>query len=277
MPSPLTFLSTFAGVDRISQKPDLDFHYQLSWMIVGNFTLSHLTSEDIFSDPADLASVTRAAGLELLQMDAKETPFDKVDCIVAFHQAVVREINESEKRKRERTQGKPPSEEACDKPEKQADVSYTEIKESAPADADAPVDHPLIDIPASGSSDKGKGKEIHSSVKGRDVVPSISIKEALIAASPTGASPAASIPDSPDGFDTSSVSSDTLFPVLIYLLVRINPPRCIANLQYILNYLPVKLVDGYKSYCLTNFSAMISFLQAFNLKTLDIPSHLASR
>ncbi|KAJ3204850.1 hypothetical protein HK099_001000 [Clydaea vesicula] len=74
--------------------------------------------------------------------------------------------------------------------------------------------------------------------------------------------------------NTGGNSADFLLPLLIYIIIRTNPPRFISNLTYITKFLQPKLCDGYRSYCLTNLLAVTSYIESTDFSTFDFPLEL---
>ncbi|KAK9766272.1 hypothetical protein K7432_004764 [Basidiobolus ranarum] len=74
------------------------------------------------------------------------------------------------------------------------------------------------------------------------------------------------------GSSTTSSSADTILPLLIYTVVKSNPPNYVSNLRFIQRYRnPLKATQEY-SYCLTNMMAVISFLENVDMVTLGLTS-----
>ncbi|KAJ3035868.1 hypothetical protein HDV00_003341 [Rhizophlyctis rosea] len=79
----------------------------------------------------------------------------------------------------------------------------------------------------------------------------------------------------PDDAQTSS--ADTILPLLIYLVVRINPPRLVSNIRFVQKFYPIDKMDGYAAYCLTNLSAVHSYLESVDASMMELPKDLTSR
>jgi hypothetical protein len=88
---------------------------------------------------------------------------------------------------------------------------------------------------------------------------------------------------SPEGTDTMdkrkslagvlrklNAGADTILPLLIYIVVRANPPRLISNLRYIKRYRYEEKVVDYYSYGITNMDAVISFLETADLHAIGL-------
>ncbi|KAJ3162316.1 hypothetical protein HDU86_004796 [Geranomyces michiganensis] len=78
----------------------------------------------------------------------------------------------------------------------------------------------------------------------------------------------------------SASSADALLPLLIYVVVKSNPPRLTSTLKYIRTFLAADLSggddegrddeEGIASYCVTNLSAVLSFLETLDTTNLDV-------
>ncbi|KAJ3054232.1 hypothetical protein HK097_002348 [Rhizophlyctis rosea] len=77
--------------------------------------------------------------------------------------------------------------------------------------------------------------------------------------------------------DGETSSADVLLPLLIYLAVRINPPRLVSNIRFVQKFYPTHNMDGYAAYCLTNLSAVHSYLESVDASMMELPTDLTSR
>ncbi|KAI8804979.1 hypothetical protein BJ742DRAFT_822206 [Cladochytrium replicatum] len=67
-----------------------------------------------------------------------------------------------------------------------------------------------------------------------------------------------------------SSGADQLLPTLILIVVRTNPPRLVSNLRYIHRFTKW---EGYTAYCMTNMSAVLSFIDSFDFSMLGESPH----
>ncbi|KAK9693574.1 hypothetical protein K7432_013864, partial [Basidiobolus ranarum] len=75
-----------------------------------------------------------------------------------------------------------------------------------------------------------------------------------------------------EGESPTPSSADTILPLLIFTVVKSNPPNYVSNLRFIQRYRnPLKATQEY-SYCLTNMMAVISFLENVDMVTLGLGS-----
>ncbi|CCF51682.1 hypothetical protein NDA11_000558 [Ustilago hordei] len=65
-------------------------------------------------------------------------------------------------------------------------------------------------------------------------------------------------------------SADLILPILIYSIVRSNPPRLASNLLYVQRFRRESLMRGEGSYCLVNVQAAVVFLQGVDVKHLGL-------
>ncbi|GAA5827339.1 hypothetical protein JCM11251_003772 [Rhodosporidiobolus azoricus] len=70
----------------------------------------------------------------------------------------------------------------------------------------------------------------------------------------------------------STSSADLILPLLIYSVVRSNPPHLISHLNYVHRFRCDSLLRGQSSYCFTNFSAVVEFLTNIDVSALGISS-----
>ncbi|ODQ53861.1 hypothetical protein SAICODRAFT_18428 [Saitoella complicata NRRL Y-17804] len=77
---------------------------------------------------------------------------------------------------------------------------------------------------------------------------------------------------------TSAHSADLILPILIYTLIKANPPYLVSNLYYIQRFRGEDLLVGEGSYCLTNLEAAVIFLETVDLTSLGLlpPDHMPS-
>ncbi|KAG0234784.1 hypothetical protein BGW41_001007 [Actinomortierella wolfii] len=79
--------------------------------------------------------------------------------------------------------------------------------------------------------------------------------------------------------DTTSISgkhysADVLLPLLIFSVVKSNPPSLIANLRFIQRFRVQDQLSGEAAYCLTNMMAVVSFLEELDPQALGLSSHV---
>ncbi|KAJ2889526.1 hypothetical protein IWW38_004654, partial [Coemansia aciculifera] len=66
------------------------------------------------------------------------------------------------------------------------------------------------------------------------------------------------------------LSADSILPLLIYSVVRANPPRFISNLRYIQRYRTRSLLTSQYEYCMTNAQAASSFVTSVDARKLGL-------
>ncbi|KAF9920620.1 hypothetical protein FBU30_009541 [Linnemannia zychae] len=67
-------------------------------------------------------------------------------------------------------------------------------------------------------------------------------------------------------------SADVLLPLLIFSVVKSNPPMLISNLRYIQRFRVQDQLTGESAYCLTNMMAVVSFLETLDPQALGLSS-----
>ncbi|KAJ1647023.1 hypothetical protein LPJ64_001551 [Coemansia asiatica] len=69
------------------------------------------------------------------------------------------------------------------------------------------------------------------------------------------------------------LSADGILPLLIYSVVRANPPRFISNLRFVQRFRTHALLASQFEYCLTNIDAVASFVQSVDArKAVGLPA-----
>ncbi|KAI9092457.1 hypothetical protein DFS34DRAFT_294778 [Phlyctochytrium arcticum] len=76
--------------------------------------------------------------------------------------------------------------------------------------------------------------------------------------------------------EDESSSADMLLPLLIYVVIRTNMPRLVSCLKYITKFRPTNKMEGYAAYCLTNLSAVQSFLETCDVENLNLDQDFAA-
>eukprot|EP00742_Colponemidia_sp_Colp-10_P010249 GILJ01011247.1.p1 GENE.GILJ01011247.1~~GILJ01011247.1.p1 ORF type:complete len:1177 (-),score=184.84 GILJ01011247.1:43-3066(-) len=69
--------------------------------------------------------------------------------------------------------------------------------------------------------------------------------------------------DDPPGADVS-------FPILIYVIIKANPPRLFSNLQYILIFTPSSKMLAESGYCFIQLKSAVAFIETLNETSLSI-------
>ncbi|KAG0203776.1 hypothetical protein BGX28_004056 [Mortierella sp. GBA30] len=95
--------------------------------------------------------------------------------------------------------------------------------------------------------------------------------EAVVATSEERAE-ASQQPSSPSS--RKQYSADVLLPLLIFSVVKSNPPMLISNLRYIQRFKVQDHLTGELAYCLTNMMAVVSFLETLDPQALGLSSNI---
>ncbi|GAA5864778.1 hypothetical protein JCM8547_009229 [Rhodosporidiobolus lusitaniae] len=125
---------------------------------------------------------------------------------------------------------------------------------------------PEIKLPAAGAASPA----ISSSVSEATSSSLFDTSSSAVASPPT--SVFESSRRSPSTASTSTSSADLILPLLIYSVVRANPPHLVSHLNLITRYRSDSLLRGQLSYCLTNFSAVVEFITNIDVSALGISS-----
>ncbi|GBC07955.1 hypothetical protein RclHR1_07800008 [Rhizophagus clarus] len=189
----------------------------------------------------DLA--VQAAGAELQNLEQKKAPHEKLDSLVRCHRIVVETL------KKKTRQSFPNSGRKNDTTENSYVASSADV---SPA---------LIPLPPSPTSPK--------SPKSPNIpITSISSKLSM---SPT-------FPNSPtdekNGFNDPN--ADAILPLLIFIVVKSNPKNLVSNLRFMSRYRVRTLLCGESSYCLTNFMAVVQFIESVEYVALGLSDKILS-
>ncbi|BGP25733.1 cystathionine beta-lyase [Rhodotorula toruloides] len=71
---------------------------------------------------------------------------------------------------------------------------------------------------------------------------------------------------------SATSSADLILPILIYSVVRANPPHLVSHLRFIHRFRSESLFRGQASYCATNFDAVVEWSQHVDWSTLGLSS-----
>ncbi|KAK9365828.1 hypothetical protein V1509DRAFT_631928 [Lipomyces kononenkoae] len=64
--------------------------------------------------------------------------------------------------------------------------------------------------------------------------------------------------------------ADFVLPTLIFSVIQADPPHIASNLAFIQRFRTAKTINGETAYCLTNFEAVVAFLETVDLATLKV-------
>ncbi|KAK9495306.1 hypothetical protein V1508DRAFT_349069 [Lipomyces doorenjongii] len=64
--------------------------------------------------------------------------------------------------------------------------------------------------------------------------------------------------------------ADFVLPTLIFSVIQADPPHIASNLAFIQRFRTSKTINGETAYCLTNFEAVVAFLETVDLTTLKV-------
>ncbi|KAF9963843.1 hypothetical protein BGZ70_007157 [Mortierella alpina] len=83
-----------------------------------------------------------------------------------------------------------------------------------------------------------------------------------------------SLSQAPQPSSRKQYSADVLLPLLIFSVVKSNPPMLISNLRYIQRFKVQDHLTGELAYCLTNMMAVVSFLETLEPQALGLSSDI---
>ncbi|PKK63047.1 hypothetical protein RhiirC2_758823 [Rhizophagus irregularis] len=177
----------------------------------------------------------QAAGAELQNLEQKKSPHEKLDSLVRCHRIVVEAL------KKKLQKSLPNSDRTNDATEENSYVT-------SPVDV-SPASIPLPPSPTSPKSPN---------------IPTTSISPKL-PMSPT-------FPNSPtdEKNSFSDPNADAIFPLLIFIVVKSNPKKLVSNLRFMTRYRVRTLLCGESSYCLTNFMAVVQFIESVEYLALGL-------
>ncbi|KAF9525927.1 hypothetical protein CPB83DRAFT_817737 [Crepidotus variabilis] len=221
--------------------------------------LGHLGIDIGDVNESDLDAVVKACGEMLSQLDSCWCPADKATMLVAAHKIVVDGLSRLPpiKLSEESANGKVVNEVPS---EKSARLKADFV---SPADTlTTPITHPdettTLSVLFSPVNDHEPTRTEESK---EDVVPSVSLATAeKLASSDLEAYPPS---------DPTPVSGDVLLPLIIFSVVKSNPPHLVSHLLYTQRFRN-RSVGGEESYCLINLMAVAEFLENVDMAALGL-------
>ncbi|CAH7688794.1 hypothetical protein BY996DRAFT_4579683 [Phakopsora pachyrhizi] len=134
------------------------------------------------------------------------------------------------------------------------DSSSFEINKVPPADMPKSSPHRKLDIT------KPSPSEILDAIQ-TDLIDPPKVPHPIPSSEPLKAPQTRQPPPRPR---PNSSSADLILPILIYLLIKANPPGMMSNLVFVDRYRYRRLVRGETDYCLVNFNVACEFIKNFN-------------
>lgn len=150
--------------------------------------------------------------------------------------------------------------------------SVTQYKVASPLptirtlEPDAAVDTPLqpASVPAPAISETQVASESSTTA---------SITDASLKSSDTAATstvPSNDVLATTPSENTTPVSSDLLIPILIYSVVKSNPPQLVSHVLYVERYRRHSAAGGEEGFCLINVMAVADFLENVDMEALGL-------
>ncbi|KAF8884076.1 hypothetical protein CPB84DRAFT_1850791 [Gymnopilus junonius] len=291
--------------NRIAALNMLDLSLRHLGIQVGSSSLSP-TNGDSDEEEAEVDVVVKACGEILTQLDTCRSPSDKAAVLVAAHKVVVdglsrlppiRLISENDENNRnelERKGGYDEEEELkTAKPTSSTFAAAAAAAQSSPKKADSegtstselgvgadtsgtttPAPEGTSDIAsaaAAGASDSlpSKPKAPPPPLPIDSSQPSIPSSQAQSSHQHPQLSPVPSKSKSNRKQDPTPVSGDVLLPLIIFSVVKSNPPHLVSNLLFTQRFRN-QSVGGEESYCLINLMAVAEFLENVDMAGLGL-------
>ncbi|KAL6306233.1 hypothetical protein BKA93DRAFT_895417 [Sparassis latifolia] len=242
--------------------------------------LAHL-GVDVGKAGAEVEAVVRACGQTLVQLDqACRAPADKAAILVAAHKIIVDGLSRlppirlksedeilDDNTPRASSFGKQSADEDEDDEDEMKKVqsgsaaTIVELKEPA-------LLSPTIILPPDEVPSDTHALSLHTD----DISPALPNRNNLLPADASSAPDRSrsseltlSRPSSP-----TPVSGDIILPLMIFAVVKANPPRLVSNLLYIQRFRREGAGGGEEGYCLINLMAVAEFLENVDLAALGL-------
>ncbi|KAJ2802190.1 ATP-dependent RNA helicase dbp2 [Coemansia guatemalensis] len=74
----------------------------------------------------------------------------------------------------------------------------------------------------------------------------------------------------------TELAADSILPLLIYAVVKSNPPRFVSNLRFIQRFRTRSLLSSQFEYCMTNAHAVASFVASVDPRHLGLPAEVSA-
>ncbi|KAJ2710671.1 hypothetical protein H4R19_003633, partial [Coemansia spiralis] len=75
---------------------------------------------------------------------------------------------------------------------------------------------------------------------------------------------------------SSGLAADCILPLLIYAIVKTNPPRLVSNLRFVQRFRTAALLAAQFEYCMTNAQAAASFVESVDARKLGLAADVSS-
>ncbi|KAI9494754.1 hypothetical protein BDB00DRAFT_816923 [Zychaea mexicana] len=214
------------------------------------------------SETDDIEIVVKEAGLQLQQLNSIPDAKGKLTGLVRTHQIIVDAIEKfAERYRKARLDGD--LEVVQEMKQAMSTVNDEEVhKSTKPASSDPPI--------TDSTDEKAEPFEPLSGALSADTTSTTSSDKKLPTAPALDTAAANVSTPASDHQSLRSASADVLLPLLIFTIVKSNPPNFLSNLRFIQRFRRPSRVAGQESYCLTNIMAAISFLETTNLVGLGL-------
>ncbi|KAI6009657.1 hypothetical protein EDC04DRAFT_3146223 [Pisolithus marmoratus] len=206
--------------------------------------LEHLDVDVGTANPEEFNAVIRACGETLAQLDlASRAPRDKATILVSAHKIIVEGLSKF-----------PPLR-----------LRSGESPKTTPPPAEPPVLSPTIE--------PGNALQVlvtsPTDIESDDHNPTQIAESALFQRSPKVENTALPTPLPQPKTTSTPVSGDVLFPLLIFSVVKANPPHLVSHLLFTQRFRN-QTFGGEEGYCLINLMAVAEFLENVDLDALGL-------
>ncbi|PCH44498.1 hypothetical protein WOLCODRAFT_105227 [Wolfiporia cocos MD-104 SS10] len=246
--------------------------------------LAHL-GVDVGNAGEHVEAVVNQCGQTLAQLDvSRRAPMDKAAVLVSVHKIIVDGLSKLPpiglKSEEELLDEKTPraasfvkSNSAPEDDEDDEHVNNFSLKhepklqvDTLAATTEAPLASPTIVVsPIEASEDD---KDLLNSAQDTAVSPSAESKHLSPSGPARNGSPGPSVASRSSS--PTPVSGDVILPLMIFAVVKANPPRLVSNLLYTQRFRRESASGGEEGYCLINLMAVAEFLENVDLAALGL-------
>ncbi|KAG0187617.1 hypothetical protein DFQ28_006061 [Apophysomyces sp. BC1034] len=240
-----------------------------------DLSLEHLGV--ILNDPAEIDSINeafKAAGIQLQKLISMTSAKEKIETLVKTHEIIVESL---ENKYREETEIGITSkvEQNASSVSQSNQLTITEahvpLENSTGKQNERDSDAEKIDnSPSTVLEPVSSGRKLDTDRQSTNSLLA-EIPDSILA-KPMG-NESDSLPDEKANVDHQKLglaSADVLLPLLIFTIVKSNPPHILSNLRFIQRFRRPSMISGQSSYCLTNMMAAVSFLETTNFAGLGL-------
>ncbi|KAK0484425.1 hypothetical protein IW261DRAFT_1549253 [Armillaria novae-zelandiae] len=220
------------------------------------------------ADHEELDSLIQACGDMLTQLESVRSPADKARLLVEAHKVIVEGLTRLPPIRLRNENETLPEEVMLEPTRKPRSLSEEKEQDGSPqpcieSQAKGPVPN-AHSIPAIVEPEqKANGVAVSDTSTAND-------KEESVSPSPSSPRPSTVATEkSKPPREETPISLDVLFPLLIFSVVKSNPPHLVSHVLYTQRYRH-NHANGEENYCVINLMAVIEFLENVDLKSLGL-------